>query len=163
MPQEHPNPANEQDSVADETPEQRRARGYKNLLPPIKPGEVRNPKGVNGHRRRQEIVAAILDEEDDDGPLEPGCSRIRSVVLAAVRDAKDGGPGAASAQKTCIEQYAGKARQQVELNGDALPGLLRVIFTSSEQSAGSGTVEMVGVEGSAQETPAESHDPKAEG
>jgi hypothetical protein len=60
------------------------------------------------------LVASILDENDDDEPLEPGCSRIRSVVLATVRDAKAGGPGAASAQKVVIEQYGGKATAKID-------------------------------------------------
>ena len=105
-----PNPAKGEEKTARE----RQAKGWANLRPARK-GEVRNKEGINGHRVRQELIAAILDEADDD-PLDPGgCSRIRSVILAAVRDAKAGGPGAGTAQKMCIEQYSGKPRQQYDL------------------------------------------------
>jgi hypothetical protein len=76
------------------------------------------------------LIAAILDEEDDDNPLEPGCSRIRSVVLATVKLAKNArATGASGAQKTCIEHYAGKARAHVDLgneDGSLIPALVRV-------------------------------------
>lgn len=106
------------------------AKGWDNLRPAAK-GDVRNKLGVNGHRVRQELIASILDEPDNDEPLEPGCSRIRSVVLATVRDAKAGGPGAGTAQKTCIEQYAGKARAQIDLSnqdGTLAPPIVTLNF-----------------------------------
>ena len=121
------------------TGRERMAKGWGNLRP-IQPGEVRNKDGKNGHRARQELVAAILDEPDDDGPLEPGCSRIRSVVLATVRDAKEGGPGAGTAQKTCIEQYAGKAKQQMEVTGNG-GGVLSVIAVLPDNGHGPGDTE----------------------
>lgn len=102
---------------------------------------------MNGHRKRQEEIADILHEEDDDGPLEMvkvvaedgsesshGCSRIRSVVLAAVKLAKSGDPGAAAAQKTCMEFFAGKPRQQVDHSsedGTMSPAAIEVVFTNT--------------------------------
>jgi hypothetical protein len=129
---EEPNLSNNADKDNDDKAARlaRRARGYANLRPAVK-GEVRNPTGTNGFRRRQEEIASILLEKDDDGPLSPGCTRIRSVILAAIRDAKGGGPGAASAQKTCIEQFAGKARQQLDVSNDdksLRPTLVRFEF-----------------------------------
>lgn len=103
-------PTNEQEKKAEA--HRRQLAGLK----PIQKGEVRNPSGINGHRRRQELVAAILDEPDNESDaIEPGSKRIRNVVLAMARAAKAGDGGAG---KTLVEQYAGKAKQQVELSGE---------------------------------------------
>lgn len=91
-----------------------RERSLANLKP-IRPGQCLNPSGNNGFKRRQELIAKILREPDDEpDAIEPGKSRIRNVVLAMARAAKDGDAGAG---KTLIEQFAGKARQQVEIGG----------------------------------------------
>lgn len=95
-----------------------RKRQLGGLRPRRKGDPPLNPEGKNGHRKRQELIASILNEEDDDSPLEDGCSRIRSVVLASVKLAKSGEPGAAAAQKTCMEFFAGKPRQQVDVTSD---------------------------------------------
>jgi predicted transcriptional regulator len=89
--------------------EKRRKRSLANLEKSrIKKGEIRNPTGVNG-RTRSDLIVSILEEPDDD---KPSITRIRAVVLATVDRAKLDSDMAA---KTVIEQYAGKARQQVDL------------------------------------------------
>lgn len=105
---ENPSPGQSPDPAA--AAAARKARGYANLRPP-KPGEVRNPKGNNG-RKRNELVAEILEEPDEDVKES---TRIREVVLATVKLAKSGEIGASAAQKTLIEQYGGKPKAQVDL------------------------------------------------
>ena len=85
----------------------------------VKPGQVLNKEGKNGHRARQELVADILSEKEDDPKApQPGETRIRNVVLALARETYNGGPGAQSAGKTLLEQFAGKARQQLDLSSE---------------------------------------------
>jgi hypothetical protein len=85
----------------------------------VKPGQVLNKEGKNGHRARQELIAAILDEpEDCKAAPEPGKSRIRNVVLSLARETYAGGPGSGGAGKTLAEFYAGKARQQIAVSGN---------------------------------------------
>ena len=98
----------------------------------VKPGQVLNPEGKNGHRARQELIAAILDEaEDDPKAPEPGQSRIRNVVLSLARETYAGGPGAGGSGKALVEQYAGKPRAQVELSnpdGSLAPPVVNLNF-----------------------------------
>ena len=70
----------------------------------IKPGERRNPYGINAARRLK-IVRDILDEADDE---EPKISRIRAVVVAMCRDAKSGSKVAPQAGTALLQQYAGR-------------------------------------------------------
>ena len=70
-----------------------RARSLANLKP-IRPGVCLNPSGNNGFKRRQELIAKILREPDNEpDAMEPGKSRIRNVILAMARAAKDGDAG----------------------------------------------------------------------
>jgi hypothetical protein len=113
---DEPIPAKDGEKAAKVDP---RSKGWGNLRP-AKPGEVRNKTGYNGHRARQELVASILEEPDDDDPAQ---SRIRVVVLKLVALAKRGDSGGC---KSLIEFYQGKARQQVELSGEVSGGVMLV-------------------------------------
>ena len=80
-----------------------RARRLANLRRPWSKGETGNARGVNG-RDKNKVVQEFLDALDDD---QADCTRIE-VVLRATYDSAKNGEGAA--QKTLIEQYAGRAR-----------------------------------------------------
>lgn len=117
-----------------------RERQLAGLRPAVKGEPSRNPTGKNGHRARQELVADILAEKEDDPKApQPGETRIRNVVLALARETYAGGPGAQAAGKTLLEQFAGKARQQVDLSsedGSLRPALVRFEFLRPPEDDG---------------------------
>jgi hypothetical protein len=87
-------------------------RGRVENLKPIKPGEVRNPKGINGRAQREAFVAWAEDLHPDD----PEKTRIQAVDDAIFKKALR---GSAQAQKLFVEQYRGRARQHIEVTADA--------------------------------------------
>jgi len=104
-PAEPPSPGNGEEM---ESPR----RGRIENLRPIKPGEVRNPKGINGRAQREAFVA-WADEADPDG--KKGETRVAAVREAIFQKAKKGGD---QAQKLFLEQYQGRARQHVQVTGE---------------------------------------------
>jgi hypothetical protein len=131
---DEPLPSKIQDSApSTDTAEERRAKGYSNLIP-AKPGETHNPKGVNGWRRAQSLIAAFLDE-----PAEAGkpATRFQSVLMAAYETALIPGIKGSADRKLLVEQKAGKAKQQVEFSGqDGEP--LRVVAYLPDNGRGPG-------------------------
>jgi len=104
------------------TPEERKAanlaRARANLLPPCKPGEVRNPTGKNGRTQHAALVKWLEQPSTD-----PEMSRIERVwqatYLAALK-------GSSPDRKILIEQHGGKPKQQVQVSGGE-GGPLRVV------------------------------------
>jgi hypothetical protein len=97
-------------------------RSLGNLRPGVKGEPPRNPTGKNG-RTRAETVAAFLEEIDDTDMGRvlltkvgcPGGTRIRGLLH---REWLAGMGKSDLARKTLIEQYAGKARQQIDLSSE---------------------------------------------
>lgn len=97
-----------------------RKRGrVENLRPPIKPGEVRNPTGKNGHEWLKEFRDYFGGEPDEVLPKGVGRAKVgqrridlvkRALFMKAIR-------GGDIALKLVIEQLNGRARQAVELTG----------------------------------------------
>jgi hypothetical protein len=99
-----------------------RAKRMANLLPPVAPGEVRNPGGKNGREQRDKLIRWLEQPSTDDT-----MTRIERVwqatYLAALK-------GSAPDRKTLIEQHGGKPRSQLDLSNDdesLLPAILRVL------------------------------------
>jgi hypothetical protein len=87
-------------------------RGRPENLKPIQPGEVRNPKGINGRTARAQF-AKFCEEID---PKDPDAgTRIAQVYEALFTKAKKGRD---QAMKLFIEQYQGRARQHVQVTGE---------------------------------------------
>lgn len=111
--------------------------GIANLLPPIKAGEVRNPKGNNGRQRMAEF-RAWADEKATPGSTLTRAQNVWNALYATAIDRKRGSNHVA-AGKIFVEQYQGKPVTPVEMTGkDGTPlnsGVMMVpVF-------GSGTVE----------------------
>lgn len=81
-------------------------------LKPIRPGEVRNAKGINGRAQREAFVAWA---NEADPEAKDGQTRVAAVREAIFRKAKKGGD---QAQKLFLEQYQGRARQHVQVTGE---------------------------------------------
>lgn len=101
-----------------ETGPRKRGR-VENLRPPIKPGEVRNPTGKNGHEWLKEFRDYFETEPDEVLPKGVGRAKVgqrridlikRALFMKAIR-------GGDIALKLVIEQLNGRARQAVELTG----------------------------------------------
>lgn len=103
---DEPSPGNDQEI-------EKPRRGRVENLKPIQPGEVRNPKGINGRAAREAFVAWA---EQTDASLTGGKTRIQAVDEAIFKKAIRGGN---QAQKLFVEQYRGRARQHIEVTGDA--------------------------------------------
>lgn len=101
-------------------------RGRVENLRPIKPGEVRNPKGINGRAQREAFVA-WADETDPEA--KDGQTRIAAVREAIFKKAKKGGD---QAQKLFLEQYQGRARQHVQVTGEN-DGPVRITYDHVRQ------------------------------
>lgn len=80
----------------------------------IKPGEVRNPKGMNGWKMAQSRIAAFMREvaNPETGSQE---TRFERVLLATYTSALVPGPRGAPDRRLIVEQCAGKAKQQIEI------------------------------------------------
>ena len=97
-------------------------RGRVENLRPAKPGEVRNPLGINGSTWLKEFRDYFGGAVGDDAELtralkkfaRPGERRIDAVKRALFVKAVFGGD---AAQKLVVEQMQGRARQHVELTG----------------------------------------------
>jgi hypothetical protein len=118
-----------------ETPKRR--GNIANLLPPIKPGEVRNPKGNNGRQRMAEFRAWADEKTTPESKL-TRAQNVWNALYATAIDRKRGMQHVA-AGKVFVEQYQGKPVTPVEMTGkDGSPlnsGVMMVpVF-------GSGTVE----------------------
>lgn len=89
----------------------------KNLIPPAKKGEVRNPKGINGHTRLQ----AFLDFADEEISIPQGRGKEpltgTRAQLARLAWFENVLRGDTQAQKLFIEQLQGRARMSVEVTG----------------------------------------------
>lgn len=94
-------------------------RGRAENLIPVKPGEVRNPKGINGRVSRAAFLAFA-----DDVDAETGKPRISAAYEALFKKVKRGGD---QALKLFIEQYQGRARQHVVLS-DPNDGPVRITY-----------------------------------
>ena len=98
---------NSEDQLAAE----KRARQRRGLLPPIKPGEVRNPTGKNGREAR----AAISQFLEEPSETDKGKTRFRRVLEKLYAKAIAGDTQAA---KALVEQHAGKPQQAVDLSSE---------------------------------------------
>lgn len=128
-----PNPASAQ--AEEETPEQRKARGYANLRP-AKKGDVLNKTGTNGWRRAQARLAAFVEEVDKDRG-DGKATRWQHILETCYTSALVPGLKGAPDRKLLIEQVAGRAKQQVELgNTDGSP--LRVVAFLPDNGRGPG-------------------------
>ena len=98
---------NSEDQLAAE----KRARQRRGLLPPIKPGEVRNPTGKNGREAR----AAISQFLEEPSETDKGKTRFRRVLEKLYAKAIAGDTQAA---KALVEQHAGRPQQAVDLSNE---------------------------------------------
>lgn len=89
-----------------------KSKRIRNLLPPIRPGESRNPTGKNG-RDKNKIIVDFLEACDakDHGKR----ARILVLLEAMYLRARLGN---GAAMKFLGEQFFGKAKQQIELTGE---------------------------------------------
>jgi hypothetical protein len=100
------------------------ARGRANLLPPIKPGETRNPTGANGRKQQAKLIR-WLEEATAKGTDETRIEAVwKAMYLRAIK-------GDVNAGKTLMEQHGGKPRQQLDLSNEDKslgPSLIRFEF-----------------------------------
>ena len=100
------------------------ARGRANLLPPIKPGETRNPNGNNG-RKKQAALIRWLEEATEKGQPQTRIERVwQAMYLEAIK-------GDVNAGKALMEQHGGKPRQQLDVSNEdksLAPSLIRFEF-----------------------------------
>ena len=101
-----------------------------NLLPPIQPGESRNPTGRNG-RDKNKIVVDFLEALDPKDPEKR--KRVQVLLESMYLRAR---MGHNVAMKYLAEQYTGKAKQQLELsNPDGSLNAARVDAVASQMRA----------------------------
>ena len=136
---------------------ERRARQLAGLRP-AKKGEVRNPLGKNG-RERSDYIVGVLSE------LDRGQPRIRRILLAGYRRSLRGSD---VAFKALVEQWGGKARQQLDLtSSDRSMSPHRRPTTAEDRQTIDRLLEMFDkpdpahTESTAGEAPATEADPKA--
>jgi hypothetical protein len=98
----------------------------------IKPGEVRNKKGMNGWRKYQAKVSKFFAQMSKADGKE---SRFDRVMQAAYASALVPGPKGSMDRKLIWEQCAGKAKQQVEVTGDG-GSALRVVAVIPDNGHG---------------------------
>jgi hypothetical protein len=82
----------------------------RNLMPPLKPGQVLNREGKNG-RDKNKVVVDFLEAQDSKDPEKR--ARIQVLLDSMYLRAR---LGHSAAMKYLAEQYTGKAKQQVELS-----------------------------------------------
>jgi hypothetical protein len=88
-----------------------KAKRCANLLPPIKPGETRNPTGNNG-RKKQAALIRWLEEATEKGQPQTRIERVwQAMYLEAIK-------GDVNAGKALMEQHGGKPRQQLDLSSE---------------------------------------------
>jgi hypothetical protein len=90
----------------------------KNLIPPARKGEVRNPTGRNGSERLREFQAfadEVISIAQARGKPELKGTRAQLARLAWFENVLRGD---SQAQKLFIEQLQGRARQSIELTGE---------------------------------------------
>jgi len=104
-------PQDEQTSAEDQVAAEKRASQRRGLLPPIKPGEVRNKTGKNGREAR----AALSQFLEEPSETDKGKTRFRRVLEKLYAKAIAGDTQAA---KTLVEQHAGKPQQAVDLSNE---------------------------------------------
>jgi hypothetical protein len=100
----------------------KRANQRRGLLPPIKPGEVRNKTGKNGREAR----AALSQFLEEPSETDKGKTRFRRVLEKLYAKAIAGDTQAA---RTLVEQHAGKPQQALDLSsedGTLRPKILEV-------------------------------------
>jgi hypothetical protein len=104
-----------------------KAKRCANLLPPIKPGETRNPTGNNG-RKKQAALIRWLEEATEKGHPQTRIERVwQAMYLEAIK-------GDVNAGKALMEQHGGKPRQQLDLSsedGTMSPLAIDVIFSKT--------------------------------
>jgi hypothetical protein len=84
----------------------------RNLRPPIRPGESRNPTGRNG-RDKNKVVVDFLDALDNKDPDKR--TRIQVLLDSMYLRARLGN---GVAMRYLAEQYTGKAKQQIDLSSE---------------------------------------------
>jgi hypothetical protein len=90
----------------------------KNLIPPARKGEVRNPTGKNGYdrvRQFQDFADEVISIPQGKGKEPLVGSRATLARLAWFENVLRGD---SQAQKLFIEQLQGRARQSIELTGE---------------------------------------------
>ena len=104
-------PQDERLSADDQLAAAKRANQRRGLLPPIKPGEVRNKTGKNGREARA-VISQFLEEPSE---TDKGKTRFRRVLekLSAKAIAGD-----TQAARTLVEHHAGKPQQAVDLSSE---------------------------------------------
>ena len=104
-----------------------KAKRCANLMPPTKPGEVRNPTGNNG-RKKQAALIRWLEEATEKGQPQTRIERVwQAMYLEAIK-------GDVNAGKALMEQHGGKPRQQLDLSsedGTMSPLAIDVIFSKT--------------------------------
>ena len=121
-------PQDERGATEDSIAAEKRANQRRGLLPPIKPGEVRNKTGKNGREAR----AAISQFLEEPSETDKGKTRFRRVLEKLYAKAIAGDTQAA---KTLVEQHVGKPQQALDLsNEDATlrPKVLEVRWVKPE-------------------------------
>ena len=127
-------PQDESLSAEDQLAAEKRARQRRGLLPPIKPGEVRNKTGKNGREARA-VISQFLEEPSE---TDKGKTRFRRVLEKLYAKAIAGDTQAA---KALVEHHAGKPQQAVDLSnedGTLRPKVLEVRWVQpkpNDQSA----------------------------
>lgn len=101
----------ERPSTEDQLAAEKRASQRRGLLPPIKPGEVRNKTGKNGREGRAELSQYL----DDPSETDKGKTRFRRVLEKLYAKAIAGDTQAA---KTLVEQHVGKPKQALDLSNE---------------------------------------------
>jgi len=104
-------PQDESLSTEDQLAAEKRARQRRGLLPPIKPGEVRNKTGKNGREGRAELSQFL----DDPSETDKGKSRFRRVLEKLYAKAIAGDTQAA---KALVEQHVGKPKQALDVSNE---------------------------------------------
>jgi hypothetical protein len=104
-------PQGGQPSSEDQLAAEKRASQRSGLLPPIKPGEVRNKTGKNG----REVRATISQFLEEPSETDRGKTRFRRVLEKLYAKAIAGDTQAA---KTLVEQHAGKPQQALDLSNE---------------------------------------------
>jgi len=135
----HPGDVSETPKMADGEPKRVQTQAQRDALKQhaIKPGEVRNKSGANGWKKAQSRIARFLREADPDDPRRS--SRWDNLLLAAYETALIRGLKGSADRKLLIEQVAGKARAQLDLNA-SVSGL-RVLAVLPDNGRGPGDPE----------------------
>jgi hypothetical protein len=98
-------------SSEDQLAAEKRARQRRGLLPPIKPGEVRNKTGKNGREARA-VISQFLEEPSETDKSKTRFRRVLEKIYAKAI------AGDTQAARTLVEQHAGKPHQALDLSNE---------------------------------------------